>query len=549
MNSGVFLRKVMLPVVLIAFQCMATARADNPAWIYSVKSGDTLTGISEIYLANPNDWPKLRAFNKILNPRRLAPGDKLHLPVTMLRKDAAVAEVIHTQGKSTRTPLHAAEPLTLAVDDRLEVGDKVTTGSNASVSLRFVDGSRLLISPNTQITLSEMMLFGETGMAQTIIELHRGSVDTQVANQVKPAARYEIKSRTLNLAVRGTDFRVHSEDPDQAYVTEVLEGAVDANGEQGKAVSVRAGFGTLAYPGQAPREPQALLPPPDLGGVSARLERLPLRFSLPAIPGVERYRAQVFEDRSFSKLLLDGVFKGNTAKWADLPDGRYVLRVRAIDQSGLEGLNADHEFVLKARPQPPFISAPLDGKKSYGTEAQLRWSTSTSAKSYRVQLSATPDFSVVLNEASGLEKTELDVPLASGQYYWRIASIAEGNDQGPFSDVQGFTQRPIPASPAMQAPEISDTHMVFRWPAGGAGSQYQIQLASDPEFKNVNMDQVLTANQATIDKPGAGTYYLRIKSMDTDGFSGPFGSAQKIEIPESKWWRLLLLIPLLPLAL
>ena len=43
---------------------------------------------------------------------------------------------------------------------------------------------------------------------------------------------------------------------------------------------------------------------------------------------------------------MDGVFAGPAAKWADLPDGRYVLRVRAIDAGGLEGVNAERAFTL-----------------------------------------------------------------------------------------------------------------------------------------------------------------------------------------------------------
>lgn len=60
--------------------------------------------------------------------------------------------------------------------------------------------------------------------------------------------------------------------------------------------------------------------------------------------------------------MLDGTFETPTAKWADLPDGRYLLRVRGTDRTGLEGLNADRAFVLKARPEPPFIiSNPIAG--------------------------------------------------------------------------------------------------------------------------------------------------------------------------------------------
>lgn len=542
------LPKLCLLVGFILAQLAIPALAAGEVWVYGVKPGDTLISVAAAYLIHPNDWPKLQILNRISNPKRLLPGSKLRLPLAWLKREAAIAEPIYIQGSVTRTPQNGV-PQPLSMDMHPQMGDTIETGADASVSLRFVDGSRLLLTPNTRITLTQMVLFGKTGMAQTILDLHRGSIDTRVAKQEKPAARYEIKSRPLNLSVRGTDFRAHVDDTDQVSRSEVLGGAVQVSGARNKTVAVKAGFGTLAAEGEPPRAPITLLPAPDLTRVPALIERLPLRIDLPATAGVESYHAQVFSDRSFSHLLLDGIFKGKAAKWTDLPDGHYMLRVRGIDQNGLEGLNADREFVLKARPEPPFVSAPLDGQKSYGPEARLRWSTSMSARSYRVQVSENPDFSVLVADVSDLPKTEYAVTLAPGQYYWRIASIAAGQDQGPYSDVQGFTQRKIPESPKMDAPQMSDKSLTFRWSAGDQGSQYQLQLARDPEFAQPIFDKVLTTNQIQIDRPKPGTYYLRIKTIDADGFAGPFGSVQKLEVPGSKWWMLLLLVPLVPFAL
>lgn len=524
----------------------AAAAGPDPAqgdWLYGVKPGDTLISIAADYLANPNDWPRLQSLNQVPDPKRLMPSSKLRLPVALLKREAAVAEVIHAQGKATRKSRNGQEQ-TIASGTRLETGDRIETQAGASLSLRFVDGSRLLLTQNTAITLNELVLYGKTGMARTILELHRGSLDTRVAEQQKPSARYEIKSRALNLAVRGTDFRAHVSDADSASRTEVLDGTVQASGTRGKTVAVRAGFGTLAAPGEPPRAPQALPSAPDLNQVPAVLQRVPLRFDWPTTAGAERYRAQVFADGRFERLLLDGLFPGNAAKWPDLADGRYMLRVRAVDRSGLEGANADREFTLKARPEPPFVSAPLDGQKIYGPTATLRWSASAAARAYHVQVSSQADFSAVLADIPALTATEYAVPLTPGQYYWRIASVAAGQDQGPFSDVQGFTQRKVPESPALEPAQIDDKRLLFRWRAGGAGDKYQIQVARDPDFARPILDETVTTNQSQIDRPEPGTYYLRVKTIDADGYAGPFGPSQQLEVPRSnQWWWLLLLVP------
>jgi hypothetical protein len=43
-------------------------------------------------------------------------------------------------------------------------------------------------------------------------------------------------------------------------------------------------------------------------------------------------------------------------------------------------------------------------------------------------------------------------------------------------------------------------------------------------------------------------YHLRVRTIDADGFEGPYGGAQQVEVPRRfNWWLLLLLVPLLSL--
>jgi hypothetical protein len=262
-----------------------------------------------------------------------------------------------------------------------------------------------------------------------------------------------------------------------------------------------------------------------------------------------RYRAQIFSDKSFERLLLDGVFPSPGAKWTDLPDGRYVLRVRGVDQGGLEGLNADQEFVLKARPEAPFTSAPLEGAKSYGPVAKLSWSNSLAAQVYHIQVSTQANFDSLIADLPSVSGTEQTVALEPGKYFWRVASIAAGADHGPFGDLQSFTQRKIPDSPQAEAPGMDEKQITFRWRAGDAGAKYQLQLANELSFSKPLIDRQLSENQTQVqvDRPAPGTYYMRLKTIDADGFEGPFGTPQQIVVPDSpKPWRFLpLLLPLL----
>lgn len=510
-------------------------------WIYAVRPGDSLIEIADTYLAKPQRWQKLQELNQVADPRRLVPGSRLRIPVDWLRREAAVADVVRVQGDARK--IAGENVRILAAGDKLAVGDTVRTGSGANLTLRFVDGSRLLVAQNSALKLAQMQLLGRTGMARTVVNLNGGEVETRVSRQPAPGAKYEIQTEALNLGVRGTEFRVGVAEGGLTR-GEVLGGRVMAAGS-GTPVDLDAGFGTVAAPGKAPLSPVRLLAAPDLSALSARIERLPLRLGWKEMPEAVRYRAQVFADGALDQLVLEGVFPSPTAKWADLPDGKYVLRVRGVAANGLEGLDAARDFVVKARPEAPFVTEPRDGKKAYGPRTTFRWARVDGAGSYHLQLAHTPDFTKPAVDIGNIVKTEHGLALEPGQYYWRIASVRNDGDHGPYSDAQGFTQRRIPESPAVAPPHTDDKTLAFAWKAGEPGQKFQIQLARDKAFANIVADQQTTEPRFSMARPEGGVYYMRIKTIDDDGFAGPFGAPQQIEVPAAfPAWVLLLAIPL-----
>jgi hypothetical protein len=41
----------------------------------------------------------------------------------------------------------------------------------------------------------------------------------------------------------------------------------------------------------------------------------------------------------------------------------------------------------------------------------------------------------------------------------------------------------------------------------------------------------------TLPTPPPGTYHLRLRTLDADGFAGPYGATQQIDVPRSwGWW-------------
>jgi hypothetical protein len=539
---------VAASVALPPTRAAEPAAGPNPDhWRYRVAPGDTLIGVAAAMLEPSVPWQELQQLNRIANPRRLQPGSELLLPTQWLRREAAAAQAVHVRGdvKVERANGGAVEPLTNGM--ALATGDLVRSAADASATLRFVDGSRLLTMPASELRIEQASRVGRRGIPETRLRLQQGGADARVEPAAEPGRRFDVQTPVVNLGVRGTEFRAHV-DRGSARV-EVTEGTVAAAAKSGE-TAVGAGFGTVVDAAGSIAPPKRLMAAPDLGpAADQRLERVPLRLAWRALDGASAYRAQVYPTGNAEQLLLDGRFTTPAARWADLPDGRYVLVVRGVDGDGLEGLDARAGFVLKARPEPPFVSEPADRARVYGEAATFRWARSAAAARYRLQIAQHEDFAQPRVDASDLADAEYRAALPPGEYRWRVASIAADGDQGPFGDPQSFTQRAVPVSPALEPPQLDASGLRLRWRSAGEGASYEYQLARDAQFTDLVGAGRTAQPQASLADPLPGTYHLRVKTLDADGFAGPFGPSQQIDVPRSKVWLLfpglLLLILLL----
>jgi hypothetical protein len=485
---------------------------------------------------------RLQRDNHLPDPRPLQPGSTLRLPGAWLQPQPTVAEVIHVVGTvSVQRDGGPAEPV--AVGATLRAGDVLQAQPESSLSLKFADGSRLLLRPESELRIRRLLQYGRAAAHQSRLQLQRGSVDSSVPPPAPGGwRRYDIETPSVNLGVRGTEFRTHVEAQTQRSRLEVLEGTVAVTGAGGapaRAQRVDAGQGAVFGAGQPVAAPGRLPDAPDLSSVAPRLERVPLHLAWTAQPGAAAWRAQVYEPGPDPALLLDGSFAMPQARWADLPDGRYELRVRAIDGRGLEGVDARRSFVLKARPVPPFTIEPRAGAKVYGENVQFAWTRPDGVSSYRLQLSDVAEFDTPRADLGGLAEPEHRLALPPGSYHWRLASVRADGDQGPFGDAQPFTLKAIPQAPRLESPQLRDDALVLRWSAGAPGETYELQLARDREFRDIVHTQRSELPEAVLARPGAGVYFVRVRAADADGFAGPYGVTQQFEIPRSRWWLLL----------
>ncbi len=529
-----------LSLGLLAGAAHAQGDAD---WQYRIQPGDTLISLTDAWLAPPKTWHDLQKLNRVPDALRLKPGATLRMPIAWLKGEASVAEAVFVRGDVSRERGTAREPL--ATGATLQSGDRLRTGVQASASLRFADGSRLLVPPESEVTLERLMVLGRGALPAVSIGVTKGGADSRVAPNAQRVPLYDVRTPHVNLGVRGTEFRVQAEG--DASRLQVLSGAVAADGVK---ASVAAGQGLLAQ-GTA-RNVTPLLPAPDLSGLVPLAERLPLHLTWTGGPsGAVTWRAQLYARHDFDRLLLDAHVAEPTASWPEareLADGDYTLRVRGIDAHGHEGAAADVDIQLAARPEPPFIQSPVDGAVSYAGSMALAWTLNTAAPRVRLQVARDAGFKDLVLQPPPLEGAGFTAQLPDGAYHWRIASVEAGGRAGPFSDAQRFEIQPPPPAPPPAVPEMDGDQFKLRWRADPGVARYELEWAKTDAFEGPDV-QRFTSEKAelVLPKPSAGKHYLRARAVNAAGAAGPWGQTQMIEVPYPRWlWLLpLLLIPIL----
>ncbi len=534
-------RKLIL-ISLLLFASVASLAADE--WEYTVKKGDNFWNLAERFLVDVHYWRRLQTLNGVSDATHMPPGTKLRIPLKWSRIQSSEAKVKKVTGKVSVTMAGTGKKENLKPGMKLKAGDEILTEAGASTTLEFGDGSILVLRENSDLKLDTLESYGDKDVFNSQLKLKRGRTENKVNPYRKPGSRFQIYTPSATAAVRGTVYRVAA--PDQATTTtEVLEGKVAVSNNVGRTL-VPERYGTVAKKDTPPIPPVVLLPAPDLSKVSDLIERLPLRFSLPTIEKAKAYRIQITTDPGFQSLDYDGVSPTPSAKIAELPDGEYLMRVRGIDDKDLEGYDSTHAFTLNAKPEPPFPVTPQpDGAVPVG-HSEFSWSKSEGISSYHFQLADNENFDqpvVDIAENSG-SSVQIKESLTPGKWYWRVAAIDPVEGAGPLGEVNSF--RVMKPGPEAEPPDMSDTEIVFRWPAGEEGDQYQIQVAREDSFDNPIVDEKLTENQFTLPLPDEpGPVYMRTKLIDAEGFEGSWSTPQKLEIPAKPPVWMLGIIPLL----
>ena len=528
---------------LLLCLCAATATSAGAAEdsvAHTVQAGDTLESLARHYLNAPQQWPLLQKRNAVANPLQLRPGSVLYIPAHLL--PSAPAQIAFVQG-DVRTG--AAQPL--QAGSTVPEGTRLQVGPESFVVVRLADGSVVRVPAQSDVQLRQMRRTGRTGQVRSVIELHGGSVDAEVAPSKDGSRRFEIRTPRAATSVRGTRFGVALAN-DGRSSTSVLEGSVAVQGlvaKKSPQTLLNPGQGVAVAADGALGSVRNLLPAPNLSALPSTLgEAGIVALALgPQSPtegaGAIAYQVQIARDEALNHVLRNGIFAADAIRLQGLPDGQYVLAVRALDDAGMAGQFARRALTIKTQPVAPLYQSPLPGATVASSGATLHCTEVPGIGRFHLQVSRRADFADLAQDAPDQPRCQLQTAaLPVGDYYWRAASVgqlADGStDTGPFAAPQPFTvaDRPTALAPeALHTQQQAQTLQLY-WPAQ-PGQTFRLQCAQSADFADLACDETLPEPRWLATALTPGRYFVRLQTRDPSGLESEFSAPRRIDIGTS----------------
>lgn len=398
----------------LAFATPANAEPDGNV-TYVIQPGDTLYDLAQDYLSDASEMGEVRSENGISRPRLLQIGQSITIPRRLLKFEPVSLSLRSFSGRVTVEK--GGRAVAASEGQAVPEGAIVSTGANSFVAIGGEDGTVITLPSNSRIRIVDARRYAINDKIDVQVKVLKGR-GTIRAPKIDGEARFRAGTPLAVTAVRGTEFRVAFIDDRGVSLTEVVEGEVAV--QQGdEALITPSGFGVASTElGLADRE--ALLEAPELIEGSKIQTAENITFAIAGIDGATAYRTQLARDAGFLEIIDENVSEAPEAVFAELEDGRYFVRARAIASSGLEGLAKPYNFRRKrvgasAGAEP----SPLADTIKFAWQAQGKGESFHAFQLWRADAPQT----LIIDEVGLTNSAILIGDIKPGKYVWRAATF------------------------------------------------------------------------------------------------------------------------------
>ncbi len=414
------MKNVLLGVVALFWMQFAWGEAPLPGpddVIIEVHTGDTLGDLAREQMDVPSRWRDVANYNLLPDPNLIEPGQQLRVKRAWLKSQPGSLKVEAVTGDAT------ANGKALKAGDLIPAGARVLTTQGGALRLRMPDTSLVNMLEQTELKVEKLEQRAD-GVLSSLLRVVTGQIDAFKAKHALGMADLSVAGRNATIGIRGTHFRVRQDGV--VTFTEVEEGTVAFDATQTPVVlALNAREGSVAN-GRDAAQVIPLLSEPVYPELPAVFDTPYIEWMMGELEGAQRYVGELSQNEEFSAQLVSVRSDGKTIRLNELPNGRYWLKLRAVDSHGLQGMEGKIGFEVNVPPRQFAMT------KVYvsGKQLQLRWVGRKQSVSYQVQVAPSQNFQHLLLDAKTAENW-IDMPRPqSGRYFLRVRQIFAGGQVG-----------------------------------------------------------------------------------------------------------------------
>jgi len=358
----------------------------------------------------------------------------------------------------------------LKVGQVLYEGDEVATGENSQLSIEFTDGQLVKLGANSLLELKRIRTTSGRSFNLTLL---RGKLDVSQTEVKKSQLEIQVGSQKL-IANGSTSLKVESSASGDPTI-QISEGQVQINNP----LNI-SNFAQLKPPRiRRPTNESTIELSSALNSVSLQWEQVEANLGETTI--------EVSKDRLFSQLLMRKITGGaNLIEFHPSHKGTYFWRITR--KLGIRQIASEvASFEVIRRMSAPILSRP---KVESGSLPQIKHISPPSLQTPVIRY----------RDQSGLGAKFLS---------WFI--------------------------PSAEADELDALYSVeLNWQKIDEANSYVIEIAVDPAFKNLSLEQTVRSTSFKWKTDAAGSYFWRVAAVDADGDRGPYSEYSAFRILAQK---------------
>ncbi len=393
--------KTFFLVSLLAFSSFSETVSSVKFEKVVVKPGDTLWGIAQTYLKNPEDWNQILKYNHLPSddPTVALPGMTLEVPQKIMKEIFQAGKIVSSVNQVLLRRQETAQWKKTRVGEILYSKDTLRTLDESKAKVLFIDSQMLDLEPDSMAVI----LLPPGKKREDSVSLKRGGVFIGHAKVITPSATITPKAPHTVYSAKIRE--------DESTLVRVFSGVATVSAE-GQNVDVPAGMETTVPPGLSAGVPQK-------------------------IPHWKEFETEAKVAMSNPRDSRNSGSSGNRGQGSVLAQGEAGGNSSGQAQAG--NMSAKNNLGVRAGGGKKISSA----APSASLQKEISdLSIGNPISGYRLQVSIGGDFSSPILDKVFDSDEKVDIQslgLKPGQYWFRLATIDLLGEQSPFSSPRQYT--------------------------------------------------------------------------------------------------------------